>query len=42
MLKKLSLDEVIALALGYQNHFDSVLVNIDAEISDLREDYEEM
>ena len=41
-LKKLSKDEVIALALEYQNKFDSTLTNIDKEISDLRQNYEKM
>ena len=41
-LKKLSKDEVIALALEYQNKFDSTLTNINKEISDLRQNYEKM
>ena len=41
-LKKLSKDEVIALALEYQNMFDSTLTNINKEISDLRQNYEKM
>ena len=32
-LKKLSKEEVIALALEYQNKFDSILVNINKEMS---------
>ena len=41
-LKKLSKDEVIALALEYQNKFDSTLANINKEISNLRQNYENM
>ena len=41
-LKKLPKDEVIALALEYQNKFDSTLANINKEISDLRQNYEKM
>ena len=33
VLKKLSKDEVIALALDYQKNFDSTLTNINKEIS---------
>ena len=35
-LKKLSKDEVITLALEYQNNSDSALTNINKEISDLK------
>ena len=42
VLKKLSKDEVIALALEYQINFDSTLANINKEISDLRQNYEKM
>ena len=42
VLKKLSKDEVIALALEYQNKSDSTLANINKEISDLRQNYEKM
>ena len=42
VLKKLSKDEVIALALDYQKNFDSTLTNINKEISDLRQKYEKM
>ena len=41
-LKKLSKDEVIALALEYYNKFDSTLTNINKEIFDLRQNYEKM
>ena len=41
-LKKLSKDEVIALALEHQNKFDSTLKNINKEISDVRQNYEKM
>ena len=41
-LKKLSRDEVIALALEYQRKFDSTLANINKKISDLRQNYEGM
>ena len=41
-LKKLSKDEVIALALEYQNKFDSTLANINKEISNVRQNYENM
>ena len=41
-LKKPSKDEVIALALEYQNKFDSTLTIINKEISDLRQNYEKM
>ena len=34
--------EVIALALEYQNKFDSTLTNINKKISDLRQNYEKM
>ena len=42
VLKKLSKDEVIALALDYQKNFDSTLTNINKEISDLRQKHEKM
>ena len=42
VLKKLSKNEVIALALDYQKNFDSTLTNINKEISDLRQKYEKM
>ena len=41
-LKKLSKDEVIALALEYENKFDSTLTNINKKISDLRQNYDKM
>ena len=41
-LKKLSKDEVIALAPEYQIKFDSTLANINKEIPDLRRNYEKM
>ena len=41
-LKKLSKDEVIALALEYKKKFDSTLANINKEISDLRQSYEKI
>ena len=41
-LKKLSKDEVITLALEYQNKFDSTLANINKEISNVRQNYENM
>ena len=41
-LKKLSKDEVIALALECQNKFDSTLANINKEISALRQNYEKI
>ena len=40
VMKNLSKDEVIALTLEYQNKFDSILANINQEISDLRKNYE--
>ena len=40
VMKKLSKDKVIALTLEYQNKFDSILANINQEISDLRKNYE--
>ena len=42
MLKKLSKEEVIDLALQYQNKFDSTLANVNKEISDLGQNYEKM
>ena len=42
MLKKLFKEEVIPLALEYQNKFDSTLANVNKEISDLRENYEKV
>ena len=42
VLKKLSNYEVIALPLEYQNKFDSILTNINKEISELRQNYEKM
>ena len=39
-LKKLSKDEVIAVALEYQNKSDSILANINKGISDLWQNYE--
>ena len=41
-LKKLSKDEVIALALEYQSKFDSTLTNINKEITDRMQNYEKM
>ena len=41
-LKKLSKDEVTALALECQTKFDSTLVNINKEISGFRQNYEKM
>ena len=42
VLKKVSKDEVIALALDCQKNFDSTLTNINKEISDLRQNYEKI
>ena len=42
-LRKLSKDEVNALAVEHhQNKIDSTLANINKEISDLRQNYENM
>lgn len=38
-LKKLSTDEITALALECKNKFDSTLTNINKEISDLSQIY---
>ena len=41
-LKKLFKDKVIALALEYQNKFDSILTKINKELSNFRQIYEKM
>ena len=41
-LKKLSKDEIINLALDYQNKFDSTLAGISNELSDLKKDFEKL
>ena len=40
--KKLNKDEIIILALGYQNKFDSTLAGIRNELSDLKKDFEQL
>ena len=42
VLKKLSKNEIIALALEYQSKFDSTLTNMNKEISGLRQNREKM
>ena len=41
-LTKLSKDEIVSLALGYQNKFDSTLTSIRNELSDLKKDFEKL
>ena len=41
-LRKLSKDELIALALEYQNKFDSTLANVNRETPDLEQNYHKM
>ena len=41
-LKKLSKDEIINLALGYESKFDSTLAGIRNELSDLKKDFEKL
>ena len=41
-LKKLSKDEIVALALDYQKKFDSDLAGINKELTDLRQNYEKL
>ena len=41
-LKKLHKDEIINLALDYQNKFDSTLPGIRNELSDLKKDFEQL
>ena len=41
-LKMLHKDEVINLALDYQSKFDSTLVGIRNELSDLKKDFEQL
>ena len=41
-LKKLHKDEIINLALDYQNKFDSTLAGIRNELSDLKKDFEQL
>ena len=41
-LKKLHKDEIINLALDYQSKFDSTLAGIRNELSDLKEDFEQL
>ena len=41
-LRKLSKDELIALALEYQNKFDSTLANVNRETPDLEQNYQKM
>ena len=41
-LKKFSKEEVITLALDYQSKFDSTLVGIRSEISELKKDFEKL
>ena len=40
--KKLSKDEIVSLALGYQNKFDSTLAGISNELSDLKKVFEKL
>ena len=42
VLKKLSKNEIIALALEYQSKFDPTLTNMNKEISGLRQNREKM
>ena len=41
-LKKLHKDEIIDLALDYQNKFDSMLAGTRNELSDLKKDFEQL
>ena len=41
-LKKLSKDEIINLALDYQSKFDSTLAGMRNELSDLKQDFENL
>ena len=41
-LKKLHKDEIINLAMDYQNKFYSTLVGIRNELSDLKKDFEQL
>ena len=41
-LKKLHKDEIINLALDYQSKFDSTLAGIRNELSDLKNDFEQL
>ena len=41
-LKKLHKDEIINLALDYQNKFDSTLAGIRNKLSDIRKDFEQL
>ena len=41
-LKKLHKDEIINLALDYQNKFDSTLAAIKNELSDLKKHFEQL
>ena len=41
-LKKLSKDEIVSLALDYQNKFDSILAIIRNELFDLKKDFEKL
>ena len=41
-LKKLHKDEIINLALDYQNKFDSTLAGIRNELSHLKKDFEQL
>ena len=40
--KKLHKDEIINLALDYQNRFDSTLAGIRNQLSDLKKDFEQL
>ena len=41
-LKKLHKDEIINLALDYQNKFDSTLAGIRNKLSDIKKDFEQL
>ena len=41
-LKKLHKDEILNLALDYQSKFDSTLAGIRNELSDLKNDFEQL
>ena len=41
-IKKLHKDEIINLALDYQTKFDSMLAGIRNELSDLKQDFEQL
>ena len=41
-LKKIHKDEIINLALDYQNKFDSTLAGIRNELSDIKKNFEQL